>query len=86
MAYLGDRAPSELVAAGLWTTTDQSCLPLADSLFRDVAVVWQSVLTWAAERAAHSSAEYGGDVDSQFHGFVDLGAARRNAFDVDPER
>jgi len=40
MAYLGDRAPFELVAAGLWTTTDQSCLSLADSLFRADVLQW----------------------------------------------
>jgi predicted acetyltransferase len=40
MAYLGDRAPSTLAAAGWWTVHDPAALPRADALFATDVVPW----------------------------------------------
>jgi predicted acetyltransferase len=40
MAYLGDRRPSELVAAGLWTAHDPAAVTRADALFATAEPPW----------------------------------------------
>jgi predicted acetyltransferase len=40
MAYLGDRAPSQLAATGWWTAHDAAALERADRLFATGAVPW----------------------------------------------
>lgn len=40
MAYLGDRAPSALVAAGWWRAPDRAAVPRADALFGTVTSPW----------------------------------------------
>lgn len=40
MAYLGDRAPSTLAAAGWWIVHDPAALPRADALFATDVVPW----------------------------------------------
>jgi predicted acetyltransferase len=40
MAYLGDRRPSELVAAGWWTAHDPAAVARADTLFATDRVPW----------------------------------------------
>jgi len=40
MAYLGDRRPAELAAAGWWTVHDQEALARADAAFASAAVPW----------------------------------------------
>ena len=40
MAYLGDRAPSMLAAAGWWTVRDPAAVPRADVLFATDVVPW----------------------------------------------
>jgi predicted acetyltransferase len=40
MAYLGDRAPSQLAATGWWRVREPAALPRADALFATGAVPW----------------------------------------------
>lgn len=40
MAYLGDRAPSTLAAAGWWIVRNPDALPRADALFATDVVPW----------------------------------------------
>ncbi len=40
MAYLGDRAPSELVATGWWRAPDQAAVPHADAAFATTGSPW----------------------------------------------
>jgi predicted acetyltransferase len=40
MAYLGDRAPSTLAAAGWWIVRDPAAVPRADALFASDVVPW----------------------------------------------
>jgi len=40
MAYLGDRAPSKLAAAGWWTVRDPAAVPRAHALFATAVVPW----------------------------------------------
>ncbi|OLT23875.1 hypothetical protein BJF78_31450 [Pseudonocardia sp. CNS-139] len=40
MAYLGDRAPSELVATGWWQANDPAAVPRADAAFATAGLPW----------------------------------------------
>lgn len=40
MAYLGDRAPSELVSTGWWRAVDRAAVPRADAAFRTARAPW----------------------------------------------
>jgi predicted acetyltransferase len=40
MAYLGDRAPSQLVATGWWQANDPAAVPRADAAFTTAETPW----------------------------------------------